>query len=143
VAQNKDASLLTHYNEAVTKIKAVMQFSQKDRSELLAERVAIYNYPGQEATSDNLMNIQSAITHFRLLKIRYFSLQEVETERHIEPFALYSTQGNWILIAYCRLRQAFRAFRLDHIKQLTPLTETFEPHGFTLREYFEEASKEW
>jgi predicted DNA-binding transcriptional regulator YafY len=58
------------------------------------------------------------------------------TERIIEPFAIYSTQDNWLLIAYCRLRNEFRAFRLDRIQSVNTLINKFEPHKMTLQEYF-------
>ena len=56
--------------------------------------------------------------------------------RNIEPFALLSTE-NWLLVAFCRLRNEFRFFRLDRINKLEILDDRFEPHKMTLQEYFE------
>ncbi|MNV56716.1 hypothetical protein D3C71_1490160 [compost metagenome] len=84
-----------------------------------------------------MSSIQLALTNFNLLQISYQAAdQENKVQRTVEPFALYSTQENWILIAFCRLRQDYRAFRLDRISQLEILEEHFEPHKMTLREYF-------
>ena len=58
------------------------------------------------------------------------------TDRTIEPFALLSTRENWLLVAWCRLRQEFRYFRLDRIRTLEVLSEKFAPHGLTLQAYF-------
>ncbi len=87
------------------------------------------------------MEIQSAIIHFQLLKIVYNSSENKRTTRQIEPFALYSIHGNFLLIAFCRLRNYFRAFRIDYIESLEILSETFTPHNMTLKEYFEKYVK--
>jgi predicted DNA-binding transcriptional regulator YafY len=83
------------------------------------------------------MRIQATITGYQLLEIEYNSLHNKETKRIIEPFALYSTQENWLLIAFCRLRNEFRAFRIDCMRSLNAKEEVFEPHNMTLEEYFE------
>lgn len=143
IAKNKDKSLVDQYHNAIEKIKAVLQQSQKNRSELLSERIQIRTNLENEQTSDYLISIQTAITNFQVLYLQYLSLQEKQTQRNIEPFALYHTQGNWILIAFCRLRQEFRGFRLDCIQQLRTSTDFFEPHKMTLQEYFESCRKKW
>jgi len=83
------------------------------------------------------MNIQTAITNFQLLTIEYFSLENNFTKRMIEPFAIYNTKGNWLLIAFCRLRNEFKAFRIDLIQKIITKNKNFEPHNMTLEEYFE------
>ena len=46
VARNKDASLVSDYREAITKVKAVLRHSTKERADLLAERVVVTRQPG-------------------------------------------------------------------------------------------------
>ena len=82
------------------------------------------------------MQIQLALTNFQVLKIEYLSSKQVRTTRKIEPFALYSTQENWLLVAFCRLRKEFRVFRIDYIQKVTNTLEQFESHNMTLDEYF-------
>lgn len=138
VLGNKDASFVAAYRDAITKIKSVMQADTRDKAELLAQRTSIRHNPARDRSSDLLSTVQAALTDFRLLRIDYLTLQdEVHSQRTVEPFALFSTQGNWCLIAYCRLRADFRAFRLDRIQALRVLDETFTPHAMTLQEYFE------
>lgn len=90
----------------------------------------------RERNSNNLSDLQFALTNFRLTKIGYTNEQNKTTSRDIEPFALLSTD-NWLLVAYCRLRKEFRFFRLDRIKKLEVLPDKFEPHRMTLQEYFD------
>ncbi len=137
INKNKDESLVKHYTNAVTKIKSVLKKTQKEKVELLSERIVFRSNIENEKTSNYLIKIQSAITSFNLLEIEYISLKKEQTKRQIEPFAVYSTNENWLLIAVCRLRKDFRVFRLDLIQKLIVLNENFEKHSITLQEYFE------
>lgn len=144
VANNPDQSLIEQYQSAIEKVKAVLRNQQKDKSALLQDRLEIRATKQQKNESAYLIAIQLAITNYQLLELQYSSLAGKETTRKVEPFALIQTQqGNWILIAHCCLRQAFRIFRLDCIQQLQSLAVSFEPHPFTLQEYLLEARKKW
>jgi len=143
INKNKDNSFVEQYKSAITKIKSVLRFSQKDKAELLTERIQIRNNIDNIKSSNYLIQLQKAITNYNLTAIVYLSLENKTTQRTIEPFAIYSTQDNWILIAYCRLRKEFRAFRLDCIQKLSISNFTFEPHDMTLEGYFEICRKKW
>lgn len=143
ILKNKDQSLADQYQNAVTKIKSVLRLSQKDKTEIIAQRIQIRNNKNNEKTSNYLIQLQSLIANFQVVQIDYLSLDNHRSERKIEPFALYTTNDNWILIAFCRKRNDFRAFRLDCIQQLSTTVEHFEPHKITLEQYFEECRKKW
>lgn len=137
ISRNKDSSLVQHYNEAITKIKAILRYHDKDKAELLASRIAFFQNVKQETTSQYLSIVQRAITHFQPLQIEYEAIStQLSTQRIIEPLGLYHTQENWILIAWCRLREAHREFRLDRIQDLRLLDTPFEPHRFDMMAYF-------
>jgi len=137
VLKNKDQSFSENYSNAIIKIKSVLKHSQKGKADLLSERIYFKENNKNEKSSYYLMKIQSAITNFQLLEIKYLSLEDKLTKRSIEPFAVYSNKENWLLIAFCNLRNDFRAFRIDLIQQLTPQNKNFEPHDMTLEKYFE------
>lgn len=138
ILKNKDASLVKEYAEAINKIKSVLRNNTKDKADLLSKRIVFRNNQNSDRTSNYLSVLQLALTNFDLVNIKYHSPDTNKTtERIIEPFAIYSTQDNWLLIAFCRLRKDFRAFRLDRIQNLNILTDKFEPHKMTLQEYFE------
>jgi predicted DNA-binding transcriptional regulator YafY len=137
VLNNKDASFIKDYIEAIDKIKAVFRQSVKDKANLLAERTRFNQNINRERNSDNLSDLQFALTNFLVARIDYSNESNQITCRLIEPFALLSTQENWLLVAWCRLRNEFRYFRLDRIIRLETLTEKFSPHKLTLQEYFD------
>lgn len=138
VVKNKDQSFTENVSSAIEKIKAILRYSQKGNADLLAERIYFGENRKEEKTSNNLMQLQSAIIHFQVLKIEYYSSKKERTTREIEPFAIYSINGNFLLIAFCRLRDDFRTFRIDYIETLVPKNEAFTPHNMTMQRYFEE-----
>lgn len=142
IQKSKDTSFAENYSSAVTKIKSVLKYVQKDKADLLADRVYFGENQSQEKTSNYLMKIQSAITNYTVAEIDYLSSNKKQTTRRIEPFALYNNQGNWLLVAYCRLRDDFRAFRIDYIEKLIVLEEHFEAHNMTIVDYFEKYIKD-
>lgn len=138
VLKNKDASFVKEYSAAIDKIKSVLRHHTKENVNLLSSRIAIGQNYNLDRTSNYLSSLQVALTNFEVTKIVYQKPDSEETStRAIEPFAIFNTKENWLLVAYCRLRQSFRVFRLDRIKKLEILPEKFEPHKMTLQEYFE------
>jgi predicted DNA-binding transcriptional regulator YafY len=145
ILKNKDSSLIRDYTEAVSKVKSVLRQSTRDNVNLLSDRIAISQYPENDHTSQYLSELQLALTNFNLTTIAYRKPDTDESSvRTIEPFALMSTQGNWLLLAWCRLRKEFRLFRVDRMQSVQVQTEKFEPHTMTLAQYFERFQKdEW
>lgn len=137
VLNNKDSSLIKDYSEAIDKIKSVLAKNVKDKTNLLSERTQFNQIKNIERTSSNLSILQFALTNFCLTRIEYTNETNKTTSRTIEPFALLSTRENWLLVAWCRLRQDFRYFRLDRIGKLEVLSERFNSHEMTLQEYFD------
>jgi predicted DNA-binding transcriptional regulator YafY len=142
VLKNKDASFIKDYSDAIEIIKAVLKNTMKDKANLLAERTRFDDNINRERSSNNLSDLQFALTNFYLVKTEYTNEAGKTSSRIIEPFALLSTQENWLLVAWCRLSNEFRYFRLDRIKRLELLTEKFVPHKMTLQEYFDKITKQ-
>jgi len=139
--KNKDLSFTRSISSATEKIKAILRYSQKGNADVLASRIYFSGNNKEEKTSDNLMQIQSAITQYKVLTIAYHSSKNKTTTRNIEPFAIYSINGDFLLIAFCRFRNSFRHFRIDFIQKLVPNGEIFNPYHMTIKEYFEKYVK--
>lgn len=137
VLQNKDASFVKDYTEAIEKIKAVLKLSVKDKTNFLSERTRFSHNINRERNSNVLSSLQFALTNYLLVEIDYQNEGGINSNRVIEPFALLSTYENWLLVAWCRLRQSFRYFRLDRIQKFGVQNEHFEPHPMTLQEFFD------
>jgi len=76
VGNDKDASLVETYGMAIEKIMAVLKQSDKAKSELLDNRMFVLGNREAERTSDKLIEIQSAITNSKALKLDYTSAEE-------------------------------------------------------------------
>jgi predicted DNA-binding transcriptional regulator YafY len=137
VLKNKDSSLINDYAEAIDKVKAVLRQSEKDKANLLSERTMFGKIKEFERNSNSLSALQNALTNFYLINLDYISAENIKSKRTVEPFALINTMESWLLVAYCRLRNGFRFFRLDRIEDLQILSEKFTPHKMTLQEFFE------
>jgi predicted DNA-binding transcriptional regulator YafY len=145
IAQSRDSSLTDAYREAAVKIKAVLQYTAREKAEILADKIAISPAFRTDRSGNYLAVVQQALTSFKLLQINYQPGPAAQpTSRQIEPFALYySLEGHWLLIAYCRLRKDFRMFRLDKIRTLKQLDATFAPHPLSLQQFLEEKQKKF
>ncbi|MBP1675824.1 MAG: yobV [Bacteroidetes bacterium] len=137
VLKNKDSSLIDDYAEAIDKIKAVLRQTEKDKANLLSLRTKFAKLDNYEIKSNILSTLQIAITNFYLANFQYINAENKESKRTVEPFALLNISEGWLLVAYCRLRNEFRYFRLDRIQKLQVQQENFTPHKMTLQDFFE------
>ncbi len=137
VKQTKDSSFISDFEEAITKIKSVFRSSILEKSELLDSQIYVWDTSFEKINSNALAEIQLAITNFNYIEINYRKANDPTiTFRKIEPCAFYSLDNKWILIAWCHLRNEYRAFRIDRIQHFKVLSEKFEDRKFSLQDYF-------
>ncbi len=60
--------------------------------------------------------IQEAIIARHVLTLDYRDRHDLVTVRDVEPVAFVGSRTQWYLMAWCRLRQGTRAFRVDRIR---------------------------
>lgn len=77
-----------------------------------------------------LLSLQQALQEQRVIHLSYQGWNEDHVqERTVEPIRLLFNNGIWYLMAFCRLRQAQRSFRLERIEKLRLLNERFTPRA--------------
>ena len=74
IRQNKDQSLAEHYESAITKIKSVLNYTQKEKTELLTNRLQVRNNRENRKTSNFLIQLQATISNYQIVRIDYLSL---------------------------------------------------------------------
>ncbi len=136
IAKTNDESLIQNFGQFLTKVKSVFKGSLRLKSEVLQEKMAVFQNTTPEARSNSLSAIQSAIINYSLTEIDYIDKKLDNTFRKIEPSAIYCFDEVWMVVAWCQLRNDFRTFRLDRIKKFRVLHEKFEDRKFDLRQYF-------
>jgi predicted DNA-binding transcriptional regulator YafY len=129
--QHTDASVQKHFDNALYKIKAVLRGDDKDYVEELESNIAItYRNPSNQTTyNQHLAVLQKAVAEKKLLFIKYESNYNHNkiSERVVEPVGLWHYSQSWHLIAWCRLRNNYRDFRVSRILQLQLKDETATP----------------
>lgn len=78
--------------------------------------------------SQNVSTLRDAAASHSVVNITYRSVgKEETTEREIEPWTVFATLGRWYVMGYCRLVEDERTFRVDRIRDLTVMDESFTP----------------
>jgi len=139
-----DKSVRTAYESAMLKIKAVLNEAEKDHLQNLESHIEVFlrsRYESKAETEfpDHFMTeIQRAVGKRQVLKIDYSSTENELTTREVEPIGIFYYSTAWHLIAWCRLRNGYRDFRADRIRNLENKGEVFEGRNqISLKEYFQ------
>lgn len=135
-----DQSVKTRFESALFKIKSVLKRSDQEHLDDLDAQINVAKPHTQVPYSDDLLNdIQQAIARHQVLTLQYHSqYNDAETVRDVEPVGLYHYSMGWHLIAFCRIRQDYRDFRVDRIRQLAVTGEYYSQRDrLTLQEYLD------
>ncbi len=136
VNQSNDSSFVRDFKEALTKIKSVFRSSILEKSEILDNKMYVFDTRKESISSNALSEIQLAITNFNYVEINYRKADDPNISfRKIEPYFIFSTENKWILIAWCYLRKDYRAFRIDRIQHFKILPNHFEDRKFSIQDY--------
>lgn len=74
---------------------------------------------------EKFSNLKTAILNKKLVTFDYYSSNGEKTERIIEPARLLFKGQAWYVYGFCRVKEAFRVFKITRIKNLTLSNETF------------------
>ncbi len=153
LAKSLDVNALADFKQALHKVRAVIDNTDKDRLSSLDDQIQVLpvssHFPldgGQlPGASDShysadpwLSECRSALLQRQVVDICYLAMSQNQqaSDRTIEPIGLFYYNWHWHLIAWCRLRQGYRDFRLDRVRSFTPLKEQFARHSrLTLQQY--------
>jgi len=134
------------YKSALYKIKSVLRAAEKDFLTGIDENIMVLNQTHrsqEEAGTFSLEKILTAINEKKVLAICYSSIYANElTQRNIEPVGIFLQNTHWYLIAYCRLRNDYRNFKVERIKQLHLTNDSFNTEHLPLAAYLQRTSKE-
>jgi predicted DNA-binding transcriptional regulator YafY len=97
---------------AARKVLAVMPDRDAARASAVASRVHFL-----EGEEDTVVPAEfaAALRADRVVRLRYQDASGAESTRDVEPLGSIGKDGQWYLIAWCRLRDGVRAFRGDRM----------------------------
>lgn len=135
-ARFTDAPTAQLTSTAMDKLRSALRRADRDHLETLSPHIQVLEPASQPDRPSAYQQLVTAITTQRVVRLRYGAADaDSPTTRDVEPIGLYLSQ-QWHLVAYCRLRQAFRNFRLDRIGHLALSEEVFAARPETLQQYW-------
>ncbi len=84
-------------------------------------------------------DVETAIDNRKRLMISYYTkTSETLADRKVDPYQVAFRERAWYLVAFCHMRGEVKLFRMDRIKDLKVLHESFVlPANFSGSAYFE------
>ena len=111
----------------VQKILDVLDPRTRARAEELAGRVWVDLPPSASRAIRSAL--EEAMADQRVVRIRYTSRSEITTTRDVEPVLFASTNGQWYLVGWCRMRNAMRWFTVSRIERASVTQTACEGHS--------------
>ncbi len=140
-----DSSTSTSYKSAMYKIRSVLRSAEKDLLENMEDHIEVIqrNTPFNAASADNTLQfLLKGISDKKQVYIQYKAIEAEEiTRRNIEPVGVFFSAGYWYTIAWCRLRNAYRNFRTDRIRQIKLTEESFNKTHPSLKTYLAQVAE--
>src|ERR1700759_4409774 len=141
-----DPSSDENYKSAMYKIRSVLRMAEKDYLDNIDGHIEVLKSrrgAGGRLDLNPLQIILKGIGERQVLSIHYFAMHnQQKSERCIEPVGVFYLDNYWHLIAWCRLREDYRDFRLDRISNISLTGERFRTQHPNLSEYIQESAKE-
>lgn len=126
---------------AMDKLRAALKYTDRDHIESMTSRIQVLDVQHGMSGDNTYQALLGAISAHYLVHISYQSADANSViNRIIEPIGLYLSQ-HWHVVAFCRLRNDFRDFRLDRIKDTMVSSDTFPVRTETLQRYWDQELK--
>lgn len=141
-----DASLRADASGVAMKIRSVLSDHLREYIDRIQENTAIGPYlqtPNEDAGHDEegyWYELSEAVARQKSVWLEYYVASRDElTKRKVDPLGLVYYSDAWNLVGFDHLRKDIRNFRLDQIRRMRPMTDTFRrPEGFDLGTYLHE-----
>ena len=117
---------------AQAKLERTMPAGLRQRVRAIGETVQLDLRRAAGATGNAFLpDLSVAARAGRRVRLDYADASGQASMRALDPYGLAYHDGCWYAVGWCHLRNAVRAFRLDRIRALAPLDESFaRPQGF-------------
>ena len=126
---------------AMEKIAAVLPDNR--RAALETTQVFVPDFHLDRHVAGRFELLRQAIRARQFVHIDYVTEDKRESQRELRPVALHFWGERWTLAAWCELRQAFRMFRLDRMRELAPLDRQFRDEaGKTIADFLRQIGSE-
>ncbi len=129
-----DAELAVAASDAIAKIEAVIP--ERLRGYMAGTALLAPSSGYMEPIPFDLGEMRRAIRSQIKVHFRYTDVLQQKSERTVRPLSLAYFGPVWLLAAWCELRDDFRTFRLDRMRDFTVTSERFRAErGKTLHDF--------
>ncbi len=131
-----DKSLASAAHQAIRKIENAIP--ERLRPELDREDLLVPDFNISTVTQKHLALLRSAIKKQKKVFYDYTREDGQRSSRTVHPLGLFYWGRVWTLVAWCELRDEFRHFRLDRMKNINLSDKTFQIlPGRALQDYLD------
>ena len=129
-----DRGLARAANSALQKIESVVP--DRLKPELDKQEIMVPDFPMEGMAGEQLLIVRMAIKQQHKIQFDYTREDGQDSNRVVQPLGLFYWGKVWTLVGWCELRDSFRHFRLDRIREITKLDQDFElVEGRTLQDF--------
>jgi predicted DNA-binding transcriptional regulator YafY len=129
------AAMARAAEEALVKISAVLP--EAERARINRTEIHAPDYVMSETVRRLLDQVEHAVDRREVLALYYRDEAGRESRRNVRPLGLWFWGKVWTLVAWCEMRDDFRAFRLDRIIGMEPTGRNFRPErGKQLADFY-------
>jgi len=129
-----DKGLARAASQAMSKIENAIP--DHLRPELERQEIMVPDFPSNPEVSQHLALLRKAIKAQQKVRYDYVRQDGEHSNRTVHPLGLFYWGKVWTLVAWCELRDQFRHFRLDRMRNSLPLNASFQlVPGRTLTDY--------
>ena len=119
---------------ALDKIEAVLP--EELKQSLDNRKLFVPDFLVSHQHQANFESLRNAINNQHCIEIDYQAINGAQSSRQLEPLGLYYWGKIWTLVAWCKLRKAFRVFRVDLIQAIRNNQISFQSkNGQSLDDY--------
>jgi predicted DNA-binding transcriptional regulator YafY len=122
-----DAPYATAGQTAIGKLLDLLDEPRRIAAEALRDRFRIAVPVGAATTPRVRSVLEDAVRSQTVARLKFVDRNSERTTRLVEPIGFYSVDGGWSLVAWCRLREGGRLFRLSQVERASSTRERFEP----------------
>lgn len=134
VRQSGDAALAEAAESVAAKV--IASLPERQAREAAHAVLHVYRHRQREVPEATAAFLREAAWEERAVDIAYRDEAGRVTERRVWPLAVAYLDETLLMVAWCRLRNDFRRFRLDRIERAGPAEESFRPRrAGLLRDY--------
>lgn len=121
--------------EALMKIRSVLP--EQDRHRIARTEIYTPNWVISDAERLIIDELEKAVETRDVLRLNYRDENNRNSVREVRPLGLWFWGKVWTLVAWCELRNDFRAFRLDRISAMEHVGRIFRPEpGKRLTDFY-------